>query len=58
MSQNDVTTILERLAVLEAKLSAVPDHEDRIRALERFRWLAYGLAAGAGAGAAKFLGVA
>lgn len=56
MTQSDVNTILQRLAVLEAKLVAVPDHESRIRRLERFQWVAYGLAAGAGFGAAKLTG--
>jgi len=57
MSQNDVTTILERLAALETKLEAVPDHEARLRRVERFQWVAYGFAAAAGAGAAKLTGL-
>jgi len=58
MSTNDVNTILQRLAALETKLEAVPDHEARLRRLERWQWASYGFAAAAGAGAAKLTGVA
>lgn len=59
MTESDVNIILQRLAVIEDKLTnALPDHEARIRRLERFQWLAYGFAAAAGAGAAKLTGVA
>jgi len=58
MTQHDVNTILQRLAVLEEKLIAVPDHEVRLRRLERFQWAAYGFAVAAGAGVAKLAGVA
>jgi len=57
MSTNDVNTILQRLAALETKLEAVPDHEARLRRVERFQWITYGFAAAAGAGAAKLAGL-
>jgi hypothetical protein len=37
--------VIDRLARLEEKLDARADHETRIRALERFRWIVVGLAA-------------
>jgi hypothetical protein len=37
--------VIERLARLKEKLDARADHEKRIRALERFRWLVVGFAA-------------
>lgn len=56
MTEGDVNTILARLATIETKLSAVPDHEARIRRLERLQWIAYGFAAAAGAGVTKLWG--
>lgn len=58
MTASEVNIILTRLAVIEDKLNAVPDHEVRIRRLERFQWVAYGFAAAAGAGAARLIGAA
>ena len=40
----------DRLARLEEKLDARADHETRIRALERFRWIVVGFAAAVSAG--------
>lgn len=40
---------------LQAIAEAVPDHEARIRALEKSRWWVGGLATGAGAGLAEVL---
>jgi hypothetical protein len=58
MTQSDVNTILQRLAALEQILTAVPDHEARLRRLERWQWVVTGLAAAAGAGVTKLIGVA
>lgn len=64
MSESDIQRILERLAVIETKIdmsrSNADDHEQRIRALERFKYLMIGAAAaiggGSGALVSKILG--
>ncbi|MDP9820487.1 hypothetical protein [Nocardioides massiliensis] len=46
------TTVGERLAVMDTKLDVLiqqrTDHEERLRTLERFRWVLLGVAAASG----------
>lgn len=67
MSESDIRRILEALARVETKVEAIQadnvrgegvhkDHEGRLRALERVRWLIAGscLSVGSGAGALAY----
>lgn len=46
LKQGEMST---QLAVISEQLKAVPDHETRIRGLERFRWTLAGIALTGGA---------
>lgn len=56
-----LATISDRLARIETKLDGLTgsnvDHEARIRALERTKWLAIGAATAAGGLAGKIAGI-
>lgn len=43
-----------QLGIITEQLKAIPDHEQRIRALERFRWTVAGLTLAGGAVSSVF----
>lgn len=49
MSERDISTILERLAVIETKIDTIGDHEKRLRWIEKVAYIGLGLAAAANA---------
>lgn len=57
VEKTDRDLLIEVLTKLDMALTSLTDHEGRIRALERSKWLAVGAAAAAGGIAGKVAGL-